>query len=406
MTNKQTVKFGDICREVKLTTKDPIAEGYERYIGLEHLDSGSLKIKRWGLIADDNPSFTRVFKKGQFLFGKRRPYLKKAAVAEFDGICSGDILVLDVKENIIPRDVFYYLASSSKIWKEAVRSSSGSLSPRTKFKSLSEIEFNLPEKEYLRYCQNFIIQAKKIIAKSRHLSLTVNDGAKSSIRCLLRYGYLNKCPLTEYKNIGSIPSHWEWKFLDELAKKNEPAIRTGPFGSALKADHWRIEGRAVITIGCLGEYGYDIYEELYIEEEYALNLNQYSVKNGDIVFSRVADIGRCILINSSTSGAIISSNLMKITLDERIVDPRFYFYSIKYSPIILHQIKRFTNSGGRLLVTSKDLRNIKFPTPPYNEQVKIANSIEYLLKITEGIENSVERQEQIVSGYISKIFFL
>ena len=46
MTDKQTVKFGDICREVKLTTKDPIADGYERYIGLEHLDSGSLKIKR------------------------------------------------------------------------------------------------------------------------------------------------------------------------------------------------------------------------------------------------------------------------------------------------------------------------------------------------------------------------
>lgn len=43
------------CREVKLTTKDPIVDGYECYIGLEHLDSGSLKIKRWGMIAEDNP---------------------------------------------------------------------------------------------------------------------------------------------------------------------------------------------------------------------------------------------------------------------------------------------------------------------------------------------------------------
>ncbi|OOF09690.1 type I restriction endonuclease subunit S, partial [Salinivibrio sp. MA427] len=93
MTDKQTIKFGDICKEVKLTTKDPIGDGYERYIGLEHLDSGSLKVKRWGMIAEDSPSFTRVFKKGQLLFGKRRPYLKKAAIAEFDGICSGDIIV-------------------------------------------------------------------------------------------------------------------------------------------------------------------------------------------------------------------------------------------------------------------------------------------------------------------------
>lgn len=90
MPAKQTIKFGDICREVKITTKDPIADGYDRYIGLEHLDSGSLKIKRWGMIAEDNPSFSRIFKKGHILIGKRRPYLRKAAIAEFDGICSGD----------------------------------------------------------------------------------------------------------------------------------------------------------------------------------------------------------------------------------------------------------------------------------------------------------------------------
>ena len=117
MTDKQTVKFGDICREVKLTTKDPIADGYERYIGLEHLDSGSLKIKRWGLIEEDKPSFTRVFKKGQILFGKRRPYLKKAAIAEFDGICSGDIIVMEpksgcgVNHNLIP-----YIVQSGSLW--------------------------------------------------------------------------------------------------------------------------------------------------------------------------------------------------------------------------------------------------------------------------------------------------
>lgn len=50
MINRKVIKFGDICHEVKLTTKDPVAEGYERYIGLEHLDSGSLKINRWGLL--------------------------------------------------------------------------------------------------------------------------------------------------------------------------------------------------------------------------------------------------------------------------------------------------------------------------------------------------------------------
>lgn len=93
MSEKQTVKFGDICCEVKLTTKDPIADGYERYIGLEHLDSGSLKIKRWGMIAEDNPSFTRVFKKGHILFGKRRPYLKRQQLLSLMGFVRVTLLL-------------------------------------------------------------------------------------------------------------------------------------------------------------------------------------------------------------------------------------------------------------------------------------------------------------------------
>lgn len=142
----QEVKFGDICREVKLTTKDPIADGYDKYIGLEHLDSGSLKIKRWGLIAEDNPTFTRVFKKGHILIGKRRPYLKKAAIAEFDGVCSGDIIVVEADQDNIFSKNLPFLIHSEKFWDKAIETSSGSLSPRTKFTSLKEIKFKLNEK--------------------------------------------------------------------------------------------------------------------------------------------------------------------------------------------------------------------------------------------------------------------
>lgn len=143
MSEKQTVKFGDICREVKLTTKDPIADGFERYIGLEHLDSGSLKIKRWGVIAEDNPSFTRVFKKGHILFGKRRPYLRKAAIAEFDGICSGDIIVMEPFGSLVKGALTPFLVQSELMWDWAVKTSAGSLSPRTKFKTLSELDIPL-----------------------------------------------------------------------------------------------------------------------------------------------------------------------------------------------------------------------------------------------------------------------
>lgn len=147
-SEKQTVSFGDICREIKLTTRNPVADGYDRYIGLEHLDSGSLKIKRWGEIAEDNPGFTRVFKKGHILFGKRRPYLKKAAIAEFDGVCSGDIIVLESTERLACSDIIQVVVQSQGFWNYAVSNSSGSLSPRTKFKLLANYKFELGDEAW------------------------------------------------------------------------------------------------------------------------------------------------------------------------------------------------------------------------------------------------------------------
>jgi hypothetical protein len=91
-----TVAFGDVVQLYKERSGDPEADGYERYIGLEHIDPGDLRIRRWGNVAD-GVTFTSVFRPGQVLFGKRRAYQRKVAVADFSGVCSGDIYVLEPK---------------------------------------------------------------------------------------------------------------------------------------------------------------------------------------------------------------------------------------------------------------------------------------------------------------------
>ncbi|TBT12452.1 restriction endonuclease subunit S [Vibrio parahaemolyticus] len=143
--NKQVIKLKDICREPKLTSSEPLKDGYDKYIGLEHIDSNSLTLSRWGSVAQDKPSFTRVFKKGHILLGKRRPYLRKAAIASFDGICSGDIIVLEANESVVDPELFPFLIHSNTVWSHAIKTSSGSLSPRTKFKDLGQVEFSLPD---------------------------------------------------------------------------------------------------------------------------------------------------------------------------------------------------------------------------------------------------------------------
>lgn len=141
--NWQTYEFGDLTRNLTVAVKDPLSEGYERYVGLEHIEPGNMHIKSWGHVADGT-TFTRVFKKGQVLFGKRRAYQRKAALAEFDGICSGDILVFEANEdNVIP-ELLPFIVQSDKLFDYAIKTSAGSLSPRTKFKDLAKLKFKLP----------------------------------------------------------------------------------------------------------------------------------------------------------------------------------------------------------------------------------------------------------------------
>lgn len=138
------VKFGDVVRLSKARSQDPLADGIERYVGLEHLEPGDLRIRSWGSVAD-GVTFTSVFQPGQVLFGKRRAYQKKVAVADFSGVCSGDIYVLETKDaQVLLPELLPFICQSDAFFDHAVGTSAGSLSPRTNWTSLADYEFMLP----------------------------------------------------------------------------------------------------------------------------------------------------------------------------------------------------------------------------------------------------------------------
>ena len=137
------VAFGDVVRLSKERAKDPEAEGYERVVGLEHIDPGDLRIRRWADIADGT-TFTSVFKPGQVLFGKRRAYQRKVAVADFAGVCSGDIYVLEPSSDALMPEMLPFICQTDAFFDHAVGTSAGSLSPRTNWKSLADFKFLLP----------------------------------------------------------------------------------------------------------------------------------------------------------------------------------------------------------------------------------------------------------------------
>lgn len=137
------VAFGDVVRLSKARVADPEAAGIKRVVGLEHIEPGDLRIRRWGDVADGT-TFTTLFKPGQVLFGKRRAYQRKVAVADFEGVCSGDIYVLEPANDRLMPELLPFLCQTDAFFDHAVGTSAGSLSPRTNWTSLAGFEFLLP----------------------------------------------------------------------------------------------------------------------------------------------------------------------------------------------------------------------------------------------------------------------
>ncbi len=134
------VRLGEVAAERKETCKGS-KNGFP-IVGLEHLSPEEVTLSGWNENIDN--TFTKLFREGDVLFGRRRAYLKKAAVAPFDGICSGDITVIKaIPERILP-ELLPFVIQNDSLFDYAIEKSAGSLSPRVKWEHLRNYEFELP----------------------------------------------------------------------------------------------------------------------------------------------------------------------------------------------------------------------------------------------------------------------
>lgn len=177
----QRVKFGDVVRLNKETCKDPEAAGINRVIGLEHLEPGDLRVRSWADVADGTTFSNRV-RPGQVLFGKRRAYQRKVAVADFDAICSGDIYVFESADpsRLLP-DLLPFICQTGSFFDYAIGTSAGSLSPRTNWKSLAEYEFALPPLEEQLRIADCLRAFKRMEEEYRTVCSTASNLSRSML---------------------------------------------------------------------------------------------------------------------------------------------------------------------------------------------------------------------------------
>jgi len=140
------VLLGDVSRERRETCKNNKVD--YPIVGLEHLTPEEITLLSWDEGKDN--TFSKIFHEGDILFGRRRAYLKKAAVAPFDGICSGDITVIEALPDRILPELLPFIIQNDMLFDFAVGKSAGSLSPRVKWEHLRNYEFELPNMDKQR----------------------------------------------------------------------------------------------------------------------------------------------------------------------------------------------------------------------------------------------------------------
>ena len=175
------VKFGDIVRNIKINV-DRANNPYKHYVAGDHMNSEDLTIRRYGNFETDDvgPAFTRIFKPGQILYGSRRTYLKKVAVADFAGICANTTFVLESKdESLFDNRLLPFIMLSDAFTCWSVAHSKGSTNPYVLFSDLADYEFDLPPLAEQKVLADKLWAAYRLKESYKKLLLATRDMVKS-----------------------------------------------------------------------------------------------------------------------------------------------------------------------------------------------------------------------------------
>ncbi|NMC55467.1 MAG: hypothetical protein GYA48_17730 [Chloroflexi bacterium] len=355
MKKPAIVTFGDVVRNVDETVRDPQNSGLERYVGLEHIDPGSLHIQRWGLISEGT-SFTRRFRKGQVLFGKRRAYQRKVAVAEFDGLCSSDILVFQPKDDRLLPELLPFICQSDGFFEHALDTSAGSLSPRTKFKELARYKFPLPPLDEQRRIAEILWAADDLFTMWKLTDLKIQLSIKSLISNFLN----QKWPLCELAKVGEIV--------------------TGATPPTKNSEYY--QGGDILFIGPSDFNG----------NKYIKNAAKKITKRGlDVVRSipknavMVTCIGLIGKVALSDSLCATNQQINSIICNETC-DPLFLYFVLS---TLTDELNKNASCSVVPILNKSNMATIKIPLPPRKDQIKFLEKIHYFEGTKQNIQNHI-----------------
>ena len=380
------VAFGEVVKLSGARSSHPALDGFERYVGLDHIDPDDLKIRRWGDVADGT-TFTNIFRPGHVLFGKRRAYQRKVAVADFSGVCSGDIYVLEPKNSKLLPELLPFICQTNGFFEHAIGTSAGSLSPRTNWGGLANYEFALPP-----------VDEQRRIAEA----LTSVESVRSS--------YLGIIAITS-RLLESAAKHVFSEFLSDQTVPTRPlgelidgGVRNGifrteeEFGSGL---------RLINVVDCYRGFRVPValLERVPVSDsEYV----SFSAIPGDVIFNRsslvLSGIGHVCLVPESEERIVFECHLMRVRPVRQLLASAFLArYAL--SPIGRRYIRTRAQTTTMTTIGQPDLEAMPVPCPDLAVQEQCSH---YLDAIDTTVQSARARESTvraIGSEFLNSIWF-
>jgi type I restriction enzyme S subunit len=380
------VRFGDVVRLNTDRCADPVAAGIERYVGLEHIEPEDLRIRRWGLV-EEGTTFTNRFRPGQVLFGKRRAYQRKVAVADFEGVCSSDIYVFEPKDDRLLPELLPFLCQTEAFYEHAVGTSAGSLSPRTNWAQLANYEFALPPLEEQWRIVSVLEPATRCVSACGQLYATAYQLRMSTAKSILSRVD------GRATSFGDVPTDWDFLPIKDVTIESSFGPR---FSSAFYTEQGRV--KAIRTTD-FAKHGRINFDSAPIADLSQSMVDNHRLEDGDFLLSRSGEYAGLVRVfrspNDSEFVYIPAAFLIRFRLNTDRIMPQFLFELFE-SPRGASVIRSLAQGSAQPNISGSAFLKLEIPIPPLEEQQRICANLEALRQGEQFIDQRQESTARMV----------
>ena len=372
------VRFDQIARECRETFKGSI-EG-KPIVGLEHIEPYDMLLKNYDV--DVETTFTKSFKKGQILFGRRRAYQHKACVATCDGICSGDITVIEPIEDAVYPDLLPFIIQNDDFFEHAIKGSNGALSPRVKWEHMANFEVDLPS-----------IYEQKVLADKLWAAYEVKQ---SYLKMIDATDEMVNAQFIEMFGNSTTDKKWNIMKLQDIVHPDCPIS----YGIVQPGEGYETGVPVVRPVDL--NINYYVYRDgLKLTTEEISNSYKRTILRGDEILLCVrGTTGLMGIATEELKGCNVTRGITPLYFKEGF--NRYYILGVFLSEEIQNYIKRYTIGSTLKGINMERVRVIPVPIPPYELQCKYELVFKQADKSKAELRKSIDAIDKVIKSLINE----